>query len=180
MSGAPAAPLPGPRPALLLARRRLLAPALSGPDSATRSPAEPRPSPLASGRRRCTEKAPVAFGELGHRAAGEADGCLAPAPARRPAAAPRAASLPVVHGASHNRALPRLALQARSSDRAPGGGARRPVLPRRRASPPAADVRAVPGPGRFGSVALAERPRPGRSRRRRLIQPALPPSEGWM
>lgn len=126
-------------------------------------------------------KSPVAFGEPGHQAVGTEDSCLASAPARRPAALPRAASLPVVRGGSHNRALPKLALQARSSDRAPDGGARRPVLPRLRASPPAAAPGAAPGPGRFGSVALAERPRPRRSRRTTVTDPArAPPSEGWM
>ncbi|XP_053852754.1 translation initiation factor IF-2-like [Vidua macroura] len=152
---------------------------ISLPCGAPAFPARQRPTPV-------HRKTPVAgaFGELGHQAAGTADSCLASAPARTPAAAPRAASLPAVHGASHSRALPRLALQARSSDQAPGGGARRPVFPRRRASPPAADVRAVPGPGRFGSVALAERPRPGRRRHRRrcttVTDPARAPPLGRM
>ncbi|XP_032933779.1 translation initiation factor IF-2-like [Catharus ustulatus] len=85
-----------------------------------RSPARQRPTPV-------SRKKPLAgaFEEPEPRAAGTADSCLAPALARTPAAAPRAASLPAVHGAlyaSRSRALPRPGLQTRSSDRAPGGG----------------------------------------------------------
>lgn len=94
-------------------------------------------------------KAPVVggYGEPGHGAAGTAGSCLASAPARRPAAAPLATSLPVVH----RRSLCFPQKGAPQTDRARGGGARYPVLPHRRASPSATDVQGTPRTRWLGS-----------------------------
>ncbi|XP_031987085.1 collagen alpha-1(I) chain-like [Corvus moneduloides] len=177
---------------------RVFSPVLTGtarfpaePDSATRCPAEPQPSPPASGRRRSIGAQKKARG-------GSVRGAGAP-------------------GCRHGGQLPSFGTGTETGGRPPGGlaaGCPRSSLcfpqpgtpqtgsanlqlrpsPRRPRPPPGASTSpclcprplscgAVPRPGRVGSVALAERPRPGRSHRRRrttVADPARAPPLGRM